>query len=504
MAFAVGVGVGREAEEIIAEGIQAGVGRIQTGERRTIVAVSLVTELSADGRADGVSAPDREHVARGAHIAAAEFGDAVADEFRAEGGGHTVGISEIAGGRQRPVLHRKGAGEGIEGARRISLVDGLDQLRLPARSGFIFDYPTDRVEERGFPGPRTAQLAAQTGEPPVNGGVNEVGAGREIGETFVRDRNRRGRAREAGGAVGIGGAGRRPEAGAERIVGIRRGHDDETVRALRDAIGFPVGDGLRLIEAGVGKGGDAVVEVEFTTRENIGAVGLRLNHAIVIVVPIVGLRDPGAAWGGGGEGGSAGTVGHEEERTAGRRERRGHTGRTRAGKGRNLAKRIRARHAAEQVVAELGRGGAKIESRVGRDVPRCGRAVTEVGLGGEGAVAGVHRLAAVEVGGDHRAALAFGEVETVGERGAVFTAVAVAGLAVAQREFGAPEIFGGDVIHDARDGIGAVDGRRAVAEDFHALETAVGQGVHVGRERGDAGLVLADRVRHEPATVEQK
>ena len=89
------------------------------------------------------------------------------------------------------------------------------------------------------------------------------------------------------------------------------------------------------------------------------------------------------------------------------------------------------------------------------------------------------------------------------ERGAGFLTVAVAGLAEAQRELSATDIFIGDVIHDASDGVGAVDGRGAVTQDFNALEAAVGQRVDVGRERRSAGFRLADRMRREPTTVEE-
>ena len=91
----------------------------------------------------------------------------------------------------------------------------------------------------------------------------------------------------------------------------------------------------------------------------------------------------------------------------------------------------------------------------------------------------------------------------MGEGRAGFLAVAVAGLAEAQRELGAAEIFIGNVIHNASDGVGAVNGRGAVAQDFDALKAAIGQGVDVGGERRSAGFRLADRVRRETTAVEE-
>ena len=126
VAVTVSVGIGREAEEVVALGIEAGAGRIQAGVGRTIIIVSLIAELAADGAADGVAAPEREHITRGANIAATEFRDAVADEFRAERRGDAVGIFIVTGGDERAVLHGKGAGERIKRFGRIGLVDGGD------------------------------------------------------------------------------------------------------------------------------------------------------------------------------------------------------------------------------------------------------------------------------------------------------------------------------------------------------------------------------------------
>ena len=126
-----------------------------------------------------------------------------------------------------------------------------------------------------------------------------------------------------------------------------------------------------------------------------------------------------------------------------------------------------------------------------------------VGVGGEAADVGENRGAAVEVGIDHRAALALAEREAVGERGAGLAAVAVAGLGEADGKLGATEIFLRGVIHDAGDSVGAVNGGSAVAEHFHALETAIGELVDVNRERGDAGFTLADGMRHEATTIDE-
>ena len=80
-----------------------------------------------------------------------------------------------------------------------------------------------------------------------------------------------------------------------------------------------------------------------------------------------------------------------------------------------------------------------------------------VGVGGERTIAGVDRRAAVIVGRDHRSALALGETEPVGQRGAEFLTVYLVGLGVTTGELGAAEIPLHDVVHDTRDGVGAVD-----------------------------------------------
>ena len=307
-------------------------------------------------------------------------------------------------------MHGEGAGERIKRLGRIGLVDGGDQSRFPAGAGFIFNHAGGGIKQRSFPGPRTAEFATEAHDAAINGGVDVIGARREIGETFVGDRDGGRRAGEARGAIGIGGAGRGPEARAERIVRIGRGHDDVAVGALGDAVGFAVGDGLGLIEAGVGERGDAVREVKFAASKNVRAIGLGLDDARGVVVPVVIGRHARATWSGGGKSRAAGAVGHEEEGAGSGSQRRGNAGRTRAGEGVDRAVSIGAAHGAEEVITILGRGGAQVEGGIGGNIPRRRCAVAVVGFRGERAVAGIHRFAAVEIGSDHRAAPAFGEL----------------------------------------------------------------------------------------------
>ena len=207
VAVAVRVGVGREAEEIVAREIEAGAGRVEAGEGRAKIVVGLETKLAAEGRADLVAAPEGEDIAARAEVAAAEPRDAVADEARAEGLLHALGVHVVAGGDERAVAHGKGAGEGIEGPRRIGLVDGRDEQALPGGPFLVFDYPRGGVEQRGFPRPRVEDFAARAGDAAINGGVHPVRARRDVGEALVGDRDGGGRAGQARRAVGVGRAG---------------------------------------------------------------------------------------------------------------------------------------------------------------------------------------------------------------------------------------------------------------------------------------------------------
>ena len=187
VAVAVGVGVGRETEEVVALGVEAGAGGIQAGVGRTIIVIGLVPELAAESAADGVATPKREHITGSADVAATEFGDAVADKFRPERRGNAVGIFIVAGGDERAVLHGEGAGERIKRLGRIGLVDGGDQSRFAAGAGFIFDHAGGRIKQRSFPRPGTAQFAAKADDTAINGGVDVIGARGEIGESLVGD-----------------------------------------------------------------------------------------------------------------------------------------------------------------------------------------------------------------------------------------------------------------------------------------------------------------------------
>ena len=89
------------------------------------------------------------------------------------------------------------------------------------------------------------------------------------------------------------------------------------------------------------------------------------------------------------------------------------------------------------------------------------------------------------------------------EGAAEFRTVADLGLGVAQRQLGADEVAPRDVIDHPGHRIRAIDGGSTVAQHLDALQPAVGQLIDVGGKRGDAGLALADRMGHQPPTIEQ-
>ena len=406
-------------------------------------------------------------------------------------------------------MHGEAAGERIESLGRIGLIDGGDEKALSAGPFFVLNHAGGGPKERSFPSPGIEDFSAQTGDAAIHGVVHPIGAESKVGEAFVGDGYGGGRAGEAGRAVGVGRAGRGPEAAAEGVVGIVHGDDDEAIGALRDAIHLAVSDRLGAVEAGVGEERDGVGEIIFGAGENICALRFRLDDAVGVVVPVEVAGDAETARSGGAEDGATGAIRLENEESSGGGHRGRDAGGARAGETSDGTVLIGGGDVPDEEVAVFGGGGASVEAGGGGeggavgDIPRSGCEVRVVGFGGEAADVGENRGAAIEVGIDHRAALALGQWEAVGERGAGLAAVAVAGLGEADGKLGATEIFLRGVIHDAGDSVGAVNRGSAVAEHFHALEAAIRELVDVDRERGDAGFTLADGMRHEATTIDE-
>ena len=234
--------------------------------------------------------------------------------------------------------------------------------------------------------------------------------------------------------------------------------------------------GFGVVEGEVAEGADAVGEVILDVGEPVLAVGLTLAGVLILVEVGEGLRIRRAVGGGidGGEG----------ERAVDRAEEVG------GGRGADAEGRVNAD------------GGASVELAA-EGVEAGGGLGGVIGAAGEGAAAVGDRVALEGVEGGEPAAFAAAEFAAGGQRGLEAAAVAVLGDAPAGAQFGAAEIAARDVVDDAGDGIGAVDGGRAVAEDVDAFDALGGELVDVGVEGGDAAVVGGDGVGGEAAAVEE-
>ncbi len=147
------------------------------------------------------------------------------------------------------------------------------------------------------------------------------------------------------------------------------------------------------------------------------------------------------------------------------------------------------------VVGKIGRIGARVHDVVlaavdqyallGDRRPAVGvifgreRMTWAVGIGAEAAVLGQHRLLVAVLGTQGQRATVVGHAvdEVVG----FLVTVALAVLAAVDAGFQAIEVLAGDDVDHAGNGIGAVDGRCAVGQHFHALDDR-------GRDRGQIGV----------------
>ena len=126
-----------------------------------------------------------------------------------------------------------------------------------------------------------------------------------------------------------------------------------------------------------------------------------------------------------------------------------------------------------------------------------------IAAAGVGAAAVGDRVALEKIEGGEPTAFAAGEFAAGGQSRLEVAPVTVFRDAPAIAQLGAAEIATGNVVDDAGDGIGTVDGGGAVAEDVDALNALGGELVDVGVEGGDAAVVGGDGVRGEAAAVEE-
>ena len=126
-----------------------------------------------------------------------------------------------------------------------------------------------------------------------------------------------------------------------------------------------------------------------------------------------------------------------------------------------------------------------------------------IAAAGVGAAAVGDRIALEKIERGEPTAFAAGEFAAGGQSRLEVAPVTVFRDAPAIAQLGAAEIATGNVVDDAGDGIGTVDGGGAVAEDVDALNALGGELVDVGVEGGDAAVVGGDGVRGEPAAVEE-
>jgi cation diffusion facilitator CzcD-associated flavoprotein CzcO len=155
-------------------------------------------------------------------------------------------------------------------------------------------------------------------------------------------------------------------------------------------------------------------------------------------------------------------------------------------------------------IAEQRRRGAVVEIGVGGAPGLFDLAhAANVGITGELAVARAEEFAVIDV--DHRDQTGLAAVEKFAAahgRTPVLGAAA-GGETAAQGHIVAVVVAPQNRVNHAGGGIGAVDRRSAVTQHFDALDRGGGKLVHVDRERGHTALGLANRVRREPAAVDE-
>ena len=199
---------------------------------------------------------------------------------------------------------------------------------------------------------------------------------------------------------------------------------------------------------------------------------------------------------------------HHEKRPG----RRGRERRRRCGRGADprVADGARADEVARGIkrtaheIAEQRRRGAVVEIGVGGAPGLLHVAhAANVGITGELAVARAEEFAVIDV--DHRDQTGLAAVEkfAAAHGGTPVLGAAAGGETAAQGHIVAVVVAPQNRVHHAGGGIGAVDRRSAVTQHFDALDRGGGKLVHVDRERGHTALGLADRVRREPAAVDE-
>ena len=370
----------------------------------------------------------------------------------------------------------EGVAEGIEGGG-VGAQEGFLEERL-AR-GVVGDVTGvgAGVDGGGFPGPVVQDLTAQAGDAAVDARVYLDGFRAEI---LQEDGDEGGGLRGAGEArraVGIGCAGGAVEAGAVRVERIVDADGRELVGARGvDLNGLALEVGFRVVEGEIAEGGDAVGEVILDVSEPVFTVRFTLAGVLILV-----------------------EIG--EELRIGRAVRR----RRNRGEGERAVER--AEEVGRGCCADTERGintdrGASVEGTA-EGVEAGGSLGGVIGVAGVGAAAVGDRVALEKIEGGEPTAFAAGEFAAGGQSRLEVAPVTVFRDAPAIAQLGAAEIAAGNVVDDAGDGIGTVDGGSAVAEDVDALNALGGELVDVGVEGGDAAVVGGDGVRGEAAAVEE-
>ena len=186
-------------------------------------------------------------------------------------------------------------------------------------------------------------------------------------------------------------------------------------------------------------------------------------------------------------------------------------GGTRANEGAGCVERaaheaaIVARVGAEAVVEIVVANHRPGRVREGQAVPGRGDIAREpdVLVAGELALIQPEKIPVIIIERQQQIAPAAVEIASVGDLDVPVVAAAVLRHAAAGANRQAVVVRAGDGIHDARGRVGAVDRRSAVAQDLDSRHGRGGKLVHVDCHRGHTALGLADRMRRQPAAVEQ-
>ena len=526
--------VGAEGEEVVVALAQervlgTGARGIEPGIDGALVVVGLVAHLGAGGETRAAAAaPQATEASVGLQVPDEQARAAEAVLIAVDLVQHRRRVGEGPVHRDQVVDDAERDGERVEGGL-VGAGEGAAELRLADLEALVLVRLGAGGHERALPLPRVAQTAAEAAEhaPSVAPDLGDAGIEALAGDVGVlarRDAGPEGDIRrlagQAGGAVGVGRAGRMVEAHAERVPRVGGGQVDAGVVGVLEIDGLAAGAAVGAVEEEVAEEIHPVVERPVDEGGELHPVGRGHEDLPLVPVRVGGVLRAVDVLGEGGlleaDAGRAGPeVEHPVRREAGdARGRRGRGGDTDVARGARpdegaevgldeaalpLTPLVHVVGVGEVVVAD----GRAVGVDQGHPIPRGGQVAAEAQVElpgkaalrrGEGvAVEVVQRVGDVEAA--RLEAGAVGRARLVGP--------AVLGHRAAQGELAAGVAAGHAVVDHPGRRIRTIDGGGAVAQHLDPLDQGARHGVDVHREGRHAVLRHRDRMGHQPAAIEE-